>query len=225
MLLHIFTPLYIELTFGLTALLTVGFFYYATRRSNVVIGIILAITVIQLLIAGTDFYAISTVPPRFSALILPSLILVLMVFVLPKGRAFVDSSSLRLLTYMHMIRIPVEIVLYWLYGAGHLPEILTFSGLNFDILAGLSAPVVAYLYFDRKTMGKGGFLIWNVISLGLLLNIVIHAFLSIPTPFQLFGLDQANIAMLYPPFILLPAVVVPLVLFAHIAAIRAHFKK
>ena len=63
-------------------------------------------------------------------------------------------------------------------------------------------------------------LVWHVLALALLLNIVTIAVLSLPTPFQQFGLDQPNWGVLHFPFNWLPAVVVPLVLFAHLVAIR-----
>jgi hypothetical protein len=52
------------------------------------------------------------------------------------------------------------------------------------------------------------------------LNIVVNAALSAPVPFQQFAFDQPNIAVLYFPFVWLPGFIVPLVLFAHLAAIQ-----
>jgi hypothetical protein len=52
------------------------------------------------------------------------------------------------------------------------------------------------------------------------MNIVLNAVLSVPTAFQQFAFDQPNIAILYFPFNLLPAVVVPLVLLSHLVVIR-----
>ncbi|MDZ7899625.1 MAG: hypothetical protein U5N85_16590 [Arcicella sp.] len=69
-------------------------------------------------------------------------------------------------------------------------------------------------------MSKKTLLAWNVICLILLLNIVINAAPSAPLPIQQFAFDQPNIAILYFPFNLLPSVVVPLVLFSHLVAIR-----
>jgi hypothetical protein len=64
------------------------------------------------------------------------------------------------------------------------------------------------------------FLLWNLVCLGLLLNIILNAVLSAPVPFQKFAFDQPNIAVLYFPFVWLPSCVVPLVLLSHLAAIR-----
>jgi len=129
---------------------------------------------------------------------------------------------LRITTYMHTIRIGVELVLYALYGLGMVSILMTLEGTNWDILSGITAPVVAYIAFkdgklrpDKKKL----FLIWNVVCLILLLNVVITAILSVPTPFQQFAFDQPNIGVFYFPFTLLPGVVVPLMLMGHLAAL------
>ena len=97
---------------------------------------------------------------------------------------------------------------------------MTFEGRNFDILAGLTAPLVYYFGFIKPRLSRKTMLAWNFICLLLLINIIVNAVLSAPFPFQQFAFDQPNIAVLYFPFIWLPCCVVPLVLFAHLAAIR-----
>jgi hypothetical protein len=97
---------------------------------------------------------------------------------------------------------------------------MTFEGRNFDILSGLSAPVVYYFAFIRKQMNGKLLLIWNFICLSLLINIVFNAILSAPFTFQKFAFDQPNIAILYFPYIFLPGCIVPLVLLSHLASIR-----
>jgi len=54
----------------------------------------------------------------------------------------------------------------------------------------------------------------------LLLNIVAIAILSAPSIFQQFGMEQPNLAIFQFPFVWLPSVVVPLVMFAHLVTIR-----
>jgi hypothetical protein len=98
---------------------------------------------------------------------------------------------------------------------------MTFAGRNFDIIAGITAPIIAFLCFKAKTVTrKRLFIAWHIISLLLLMNIVIHAILSVPSPFQQLAFDQPNIAIFYFPFIWLPTVVVPIVFLSHLASIR-----
>lgn len=97
---------------------------------------------------------------------------------------------------------------------------MTFEGRNWDVLAGLTAPIVYHFAFVAKRLGPRGPLAWNVVCLGSLLNIVVTAVLSAPLPTQRFAFEQPNVAILHFPFAFLPGCVVPLVLLAHLAAIR-----
>ena len=120
-----------------------------------------------------------------------------------------------------IVRIPVEIVLYLLYQNKQIPVLMTFAGRNYDILAGLTAPVIYLVCFkDGRLTNKRAFLIWNIFALALLLNIVINAVLSAPFPFQKFGFDQPNKAIFYFPLCWLPGFIVVTVLFSHLVSIR-----
>jgi hypothetical protein len=136
-----------------------------------------------------------------------------------------DSLPLKLLTYLNVVRILVELVLYALFVFKAIPELMTFEGRNFDILAGISAPFVAYFGFTRLRIGRKALLAWNIICLGLLLNIVVNALLSAPSPVQRFAFEQPNIAILYFPFSWLPAFIVPVVLFGHLVSIRQLYRQ
>jgi len=214
-------PAYISILFGLTTILTAWIFYKAAGNSKPFLLIILIWLAVQGFIASSGFYTITdTIPPRFLLLILPPFLGITALFMSPKGRKFLDSLDLKTLTILHTVRIPVEIVLFFLFTYKTIPELMTFEGRNYDILSGITAPFIFYFAFRRKQLDWKVILIWNVICLGLLINIVSNAILSAPFPFQQFAFDQPNIAVLYFPFIWLPSCVVPLVLLSHLAAIR-----
>jgi hypothetical protein len=220
-------PYYIGICFILTTLVTVGLFYKAARQHpNLTMIVLLTWIAIQAFIAITGFYTQTTgTPPRFMLLVLPPLICIICLFLTAKGKEYLDGLEGKTLTLLHTVRIPVELVLFWLYTHHWVPQLMTFEGRNFDILSGLTAPVVFYFGFIRKTLPKTILLIWNFICLGLLLNIVINAVLSAPFPFQQFAFDQPNMAVLYFPFVWLPGCIVPLVLLAHLATIRQLMRK
>jgi len=214
-------PAYISIIFGLTTFLTAWLFYKAAGNSKPVLLIILIWLAVQALIAGSGFYTVTdTLPPRFLLLVLPPFLGITGLFMSPKGRKFIDNLDLKILTILHTIRIPVEIVLFFLFTYKAVPELMTFEGRNFDILSGITAPLIFYFAFVRKQLSRKIILIWNVICLGLLVNIVSNAILSAPFPFQQFAFDQPNIAVLHFPFIWLPCCVVPVILLSHLAAIR-----
>ncbi|MEP6616020.1 MAG: hypothetical protein ABJA57_05545 [Ginsengibacter sp.] len=224
-------PLYISLLFIFTTLVTFVFLIAAMKnvpaKSRAIISIVLiAWLLLHAILAMRHFYTITyTVPPRFAFLVLPPFIIILIVFITKNGRRFIDGLSPEILTRLHVVRLFVEIILFWLFLYKYVPRLMTFEGRNFDILAGITAPVIAYYGIQKRMLGRTFLLTWNFISLLLLLNIVINAVLSAPFPFQQFGFDQPNVAILYFPFIWLPGFIVPAVFFAHAVLIRRLLKR
>lgn len=225
-------PLYIVVTFIMSTLIAVGIFQYATKRgafsSNAtkVLSVLLPFQLIfQATISVTGFYKVTdSIPPRIMIFgIAPALLTIVGLFVFSKD--FILRLPLQTLTIIHIIRIPVELVLHWLYQNGQIPQLMTYEGVNFDILSGITAPFIYWLAFRGGKINKPVLLIWNFLALGLLLNIVIRALLSFPSPMQQFAFEQPNLAIIYFPFVWLPTVVVPIVLFSHLVSIRQLFKK
>jgi len=214
-------PLYVSLTLALTTVLTGWLFYKASRYSKTVLMILITWLLIQAVVGLTGFYQdVLVLPPRFLVAIAPPILLILVLFLTTGGRRFIDRLNLEALTLVHVIRIPVEIVLFWVFLHNGIPEVMTFAGRNLDIISGISAPLIYYLGFVSRKLGPGMILAWNLVCLALLVNIVTTAILATPYPFQKFGLDQPNVAIFYFPFVWLPAFIVPIVLLSHLAAVR-----
>ena len=230
-------PTYISLTFGLTTVATLLLFIWTIRNSNsettrtkstpILIGLTIWL-IIQTFLTLKNSYKIdtNTLPPKIILFgIFPAIFIILVLFVTQKGKQFIDSLPLKNLTYINIVRIPVEIVLFWLFLNKAIPELMTFEGRNFDIIAGITAPFVAYFMFSKNKFHRQKMLIWNFICLGLLINIVVNALLSAPSPIQKFAFDQPNIAILNFPFSWLPTFIVPIILFGHLASIRQLLKQ
>jgi hypothetical protein len=214
-------PAYINMVFELTTALTLWFFYQATNKSTLSIVIILGWLILQAVISLTGFYTVTnTVPPRFLLLALPPVLFIIGLFISSKGRKYIDTLNVKWLTYLHIVRVPVEVVLFWLFIYKRVPQLMTFEGRNYDILSGLTAFIIGYFGYTKQRLGNTILLIWNFVCLALLFNIVINAVLSAPSPFQKFAFDQPNVAILYFPVVWLPCCIVPLVLFAHLVSIR-----
>lgn len=213
--------LYVSILFVFTTFLTVFIFYKAANYSKPALGIILIWLLAQSIPGLRGFYKVTdTLPPRFFMLIVPPLLFIAVMFFTASGKKFIDNLNLKYLTLLHTIRVLIELVLFWLFLHKAVPQIMTFEGRNFDIISGLTAPVIFYFGFIKKTLPNKILLLWNFICLGLLINIVTIAVLSAPFSFQQLAFDQPNIALLYFPFIWLPCCIVPLVLFSHLAAVR-----
>lgn len=117
-------------------------------------------------------------------------------------------------------RVVMEIVLWLLLSAGIIPVQMSFEGRNFDILVGLTAPAVSYFCFRKRVWKPLVAIVWNIVSLGLLLNIVVIAVQSTPTFLRTFMNEPANTVIAYFPFIWLPAFVVPMAFAGHIFSLR-----
>lgn len=225
-------PGYISITFILTTFLTIGFLFYAIRQT--VFDTVAAKTVIFLvnfwiffqgIFALSGFYQnTKALPPRFLTFaILPSLLLIISLFIFAR-KSFIEPLPLKILTLLHVIRIPVELILHWLYENKTIPQIMTYEGWNFDILSGITAPIVFWLAFRNGKTNRTLLIVWNIFALALLFNIVTIANMSLDSPFNNVPFEQQNRALLYFPFIWLPSIIVPIVLFSHLASLWKLFK-
>lgn len=218
-------PIHITLLFGITVIATLVWFYWASK-SRTLLFVLFGWTLIQSALGLSGVYQdAEAMPPRLLLLgVLPTLIAIGLLFITQKGKIFLDSLHLKTITYFHTMRIPVEFVLAMLYHEGLVSVYMTFEGTNFDLFSGITAPVIAWFAIQGNTMKTKRLLAWNYVCLFLLLNVVITAVFAIPSPFQKLAFDQPNVAVLYFPFNLLPTVIVPLVLLAHLASIRQILK-
>lgn len=230
-------PTYISLTFVLTTVVTLLLFIWTIKNSHavqtrrkatpIVVGLTIWL-VAQAILTLNSLYNSDTnlFPPKIILIgILPPIFVIMLSFATAQGRKFVDSLPIKNLTYLNIVRIPVEIVLFWLFLYKAIPELMTFEGRNFDILAGITAPLIAYFGLTEGKLSRQTILIWNFICLGLLINIVANALFSAPSPVQQFAFEQPNIAILYFPMSWLPTFIVPVVLFGHLTSIRQLLKQ
>lgn len=225
-------PFYVTGIFALATIATLGFSYVSIKNASnkstkqlatkVMVGL-LCWLLLQAILSIKGIYSnnIHVLPPKIALFgIIPAMLVIVALFISEKGKQFLNSLSITWLTWIHVVRIPVELTLFWLYINQSVPELMTFEGRNFDIIAGVTAPFVAYFGITKGLLSKTMLLVWNIFCLILLGNIVINGFLSAPTPLQQFAFNQPNIALLHFPFSWLPTFIVPMVLLAHLTAIR-----
>lgn len=222
-------PIHVPAIFILCTIATLLLFYWILKNSpitaslrNSIVGGLIAWLLIQGLIAKSGFYAkdLDAIPPNFALAFGPPFVFMTILFLTEKGRKFIDSLPLYQITWLNVVRVPVEIGLFYLAVGGAIPELMTFEGRNFDIIAGITAPFIAYFGIKKEKIGRIGLLIWNVAMLALLINIIVNALLAAPTPLQQFALDTPNYGVLFFPYNWLPSFIVPIVFFGHLVSIR-----
>lgn len=226
-------PAFVSVVFMVTTFITVGIFLYAVRRSGdtsiaakALLFVVPFWLVFQFVIGSTGFYRnTAALPPRMFVFgVAPALLLIAALFIAARS-TLISALPLKVLTIIHVVRIPVELTLAWLADAGAVPQIMTFHGTNFDIWSGLTAPVAFYFVNQKTGLAKRVLIIWNCAALLLVLNIVITAILCVPSPIQKLAFDQPNIGVLHFPYVWLPTVIVPIVFFCHFASLYQLFTK
>jgi hypothetical protein len=227
-------PVSVSILFVMTLVLTLFLLYRVLLDSSlkkkqadrVLLGLAAWIA-IQMALSFNLFYATSPElnPPKFPLLVGPPLLLILLLSISNWSSDFMRSLSLQRLTAISVVRIPVEIVLYLLASYQVIPEIMTFEGANFDILAGISAVFILAFAFKDTKVSRTMLLGWNILSLLLLITIIVIAVLSAPFSFQQISFSRPNWGVLFFPYALLPGFIVPVVLFSHIASLRKLISK
>ena len=161
----------------------------------------------------------SATPPPFALLVVAILGVTAALACTGYGRRLALGLPLWVLVGIQGFRLPLELAMHAMYERGVMPQQMSYSGRNFDILTGITALIVAWLVFSDR-VGRRVVLTWNVLGLLLVINVVTVGILSTPR-FRLFGDDRLNVFITYPPFIWLPAVMVLAALAGHLIVFRA----
>jgi hypothetical protein len=214
-------PAYIPIVFILTVILAIYLLFRASW-SGIVVAIALVWLAIQGILSFTGFYLNTAGSvPRISLAILPPLVLILLILITKKGKKFTRRLDLRALHLLHIVRIPVELCLYWLSLRKAVPELVTFAGNNMDIITGITVPILFLTCFKGRSVRSVNLLFgWNIIGLVMLGSAVVNGLLSAPSIYQRLAFDQPNIAILYFPFIWLPSFIIMALLFSHLVMIK-----
>jgi hypothetical protein len=224
------TPVFVLIPLALVAALVAGVIA-ASRRLGEPDAVRRRATAITLVgsavwMAVTWWAAASGALRQWDATPPPLVILVGAIVVLGGAMAFtgygarlVRGLPLWTLVAVQAFRLPLELAMHVQYERGVMPEQMSYSGRNFDIVTGATAIVVAWLAATGRA-GRGVIIGWNVLGFGLLVNIVVVAILSTPL-FRYFGDDRLNVWVTEPPFVWLPAVMVLAALAGHLLIFRA----
>lgn len=165
--------------------------------------------------ADTDAF-----PPRPLLLMVPMIGLAVALASSRVGKELAERAPIVFLVGYQAFRLPLELVMHQAAREGTMPVQMTFTGLNFDILTGTTAIVVAILVATKRAP-RWLVIAWNALGSVLLVAIGAVAVASLPA-FRAFGSDPAsvNVWVLHFPFVWLPAALVAAALFGHIVLWR-----
>ena len=117
----------------------------------------------------------------------------------PFGRRFADRLPFVALIGFQAFRLPLELVMHRAAVAGIMPNVMSFTGYNFDIVSGATALPLA-LYAWRRPLPRWLIVLWNVTGQMLLIAIAVIAFAATPV-FRAFGDDQLNVWVVQFPYV------------------------
>jgi hypothetical protein len=166
-------------------------------------------------LAGFGLLRFGTLPPRIFLLFVVTLIGTVLFARSRIGRDLARGLPIAVLVGFQSFRILVELLLHRGAADGVVPPQMTWSGLNFDVVTGVTAIPVAWL----AARGRASSLLvkgWNLLGALLLANVLTIAFVSMPTPLRVFHNDPANYWVSFSPFVWLPTLIVPMAILGHL---------
>ncbi len=138
----------------------------------------------------------------------------------PVGGRIATTIPLAALVGFQAFRLPLELVLHAWAAQGTIPQTMTWTGQNWDIVSGVAALVCAPLAARRRWAARAA----NIIGFALLLNVMRVAVLSSPVPFG-WGQQPPLLLAFHLPYAFIGPVCVGGALFGHVVLTRALWKK
>ncbi len=221
------------LTFGLISTLIYGLRHAlsvlrvkAERRQRlvffVVAGLAMWLSILAVLAWRGFFSHFAAVPPRLLFVVVPPLLAIALLLFSRKVRLLLLAVPPGWLIYAQSFRILMELFLWLGYRGGFVPVLMTFEGLNYDIIVGLTAPMAGLVFFGRNRYHRFQAVLWNVFGVALLLNIIAVSLMSLPpeSPLHVFDVTPANRFVADFPFIWIPGFIVPFALLLHLLSLK-----
>lgn len=206
------------MTFLVLSVVVAAVVVTALRRALPAVAVLAWFGVVYGLAASGVLGAFERMPPKIPLVALSAVGIALLV-----SRVAAVKEALRVMpswwpVAFQTFRAPLEVALYLLFTAGQLPEQMTFAGRNFDVLVGVSAPVMAFLIATKRAPPWVQWL-WQLAAVGLLINVVSIAITSAPGPLHLDWPGAPLTIVAQWPYALLPGFLVPCAVLGHVLAI------
>ena len=216
-------PFYIPIAFLLITAYIIFAFIKSNQLKKTTLPIIFGWCFLISILAYNGFYhyAQGDKFSTFAFVLVPAIIFIVY---LSRNKSFYENRDLQWSTAVHIIRFPVELLLFQLAVRELLPMEMTYKGWNFDIIPGISS-ILLLIWMNFGTVNKKLLLVWNIFGLIFILFILTNGFLSQELLYKNFGYSVPNTAITYFPMILLGGVIVPIVIYTHISDIILLSKK
>lgn len=172
-------------------------------------------------VASTGILQNFDFPPKFVLFLIFPAFLFTGIFIYKNRNAqWIQNIPKQWLVYYQTFRIAVETLLAFSVTAGILHSNVAIQGYNFDLVFAFTAPVVAYVVFQKKTFGPKVAILWNYLGLAVLASVIFLFITSIYFP-HLYGSETILIPTDFGkyPYVLLAGFLMPSAVFIHILSI------
>lgn len=210
-------PLYLSISFIILTVYVVFMFVKSNKLTKTTLAIVFVWSVLISVLSyiGMYHYQEEDTVSRFGFILIPTTIFIIYLL---RNKIFYKERDIRWSTALHIVRFPIELLLFQLAIKEWIPMEMTYKGWNFDIIPGVTA-IVLVIWMNYKTINKKFLIGWNIIGLCLVLFILTNGVLSQEMLYQKFGYSIPNKGIAYFPIILLAGVIVPIVIYTHISDI------
>lgn len=199
-------------------LFIVGFLHVGFRRLGATVGLGVWLGAFSVVVASG--WAQAQPMPRVMMLFAAMNLVTIGAALTAPGRWLGENLSLGWLVAFQGFRLPLELVLHDWVASGTIPQTMTWTGQNWDIVTGIAALLLAPFANRSRPLAR----LANLIGLALLLNVMRVALLSSPLPFA-WGQQPPLLLIFHLPYALIVPVCVGGALFGHIALTRALLRR
>jgi len=160
-------------------------------------------------------------PPRFVLfLIFPAFLFTGVFIYKNRNNLWVRNVPQSWIIYYQSFRVLIEIIFVFSVAKGVLHYHVTIEGYNYDMLFAFSAPIIAFLVFQKRFLPKKVAIWWNYIGLCVIAFIIFLFQTTLYFP-ELYG---SNTILLPPEFVMYPYILVggflmPSAVFMHVLSI------
>jgi hypothetical protein len=213
----------VEIGFVVMPVLIVGLMLWAVRHASPGrFGVSCAVAVAWLALwaglAGAGLLArFDLRPPPFALALASMLIAGVWLGLSPLAGQIARAVPLWALVLAQGFRLPLELLMHRAALEHVMPNALSFSGYNFDIVTGASAFLVAYAL--RRGTAPALAWVWSCYGSLCLVAIAVIAIASSPM-IAAFGPNELNTWVTHFPFVWLPSVLVVCALAGHLVVFR-----
>ena len=172
-------------------------------------------------IASTGILHDYKFPPRFVLfLILPAFLFTGIFIYRNRNNLWMSNVPQAWLIYYQSFRVLIETIFVFSVAKGVLHYHVTIEGYNYDLIFAFSAPIIAFLVFQKKKLPKKIAIWWNYLGLCVIAFIIFLFQTTLYLP-ELYGSTTVLLPqefVMY-PYVLVVAFLMPSAVFMHVLSI------